>query len=258
MKLEVLENGQVIRTYTNQKPKDFKSWPGGPPKPQVLPSKKGYNRFTWDFRREAIPAVNKVFVFGNYGGSRVAPGTYDLRLTFEGKTVKTSATILANPTIEGSPSDYAEQKEVLLKIEKTLKEMHTAVNQMRSAKAQLQHYEKLLEDQDKAKELLEKGKALMERITVWEENLIQPKQKTFQDVINFNNQLNADFMHLKGFVDVAEPKVTEGAKERLNDLLADWAVYEKEKNAIVNTEMQEFNNLYKTLELPAILLHDND
>ena len=258
LKLEVLQNGEVIRTYTNQKPRDFKSWPGGPPKPQVLPSKEGYNRFTWDFRREAIPAVNKVFVFGNYGGSRVAPGTYGLRLSFEGDTVETSATILPNPAIKATPANYAEQQDVLLKIETTLKEMHRAVNQMRSAKAQLKHYEKLLKDHDQAKELLEKGKALIERITVWEEHLIQPKQKTFQDVINFNNQLNADFMHLKGFVDVAEPKVTEGAKERLKDLLADWAVYETEKNDIVTTEMQEFNALYKALDLPAILLNKND
>ena len=68
LKLEVLSNGKVIRTLTNTKPKDFKSWPGGPPKPVVLPSKKGYNRFTWDFRKDPIPSIDKVFVFGNYNG----------------------------------------------------------------------------------------------------------------------------------------------------------------------------------------------
>jgi len=50
LKLEVLQGVKVLRTYTNKKPKDFKTWPGGPSKPQTLPSKKGYNRFTWDFR----------------------------------------------------------------------------------------------------------------------------------------------------------------------------------------------------------------
>jgi hypothetical protein len=84
--------------------------------------------------------------------------------------------------------------------------------------------------------------------------LIQPNQKTFQDVINFRNQLNAEFMHLKGFVDVAEPKVTEGAKERLRDLLAQWKTYEDEKNAIVGSGMQEYNQLFKSLDIPAIIL----
>ncbi len=257
LKLEVLQNGEVIRSYTNQKPKGFKSWPGGPPKPQVLPSKKGYNRFTWDFRKEAVPSIDKVFVFGNYAGSAVAPGTYTLRLTSEGETVETTATILANPKIDGSTSDYAEQQTVLNQIENTLKNMHGAVNQMRSAKSQLQSYKKLLKKNEAAKELLVKGDSLMKRITTWEEHLIQPKQKTFQDVINFHNQLNADFMHLKGYVDVAEPKVTEGAKARLQDLMKAWSTYEKEKNAIVNTEMAAYNDMYKALNLPALILNDN-
>ncbi len=255
--LEVLQDGKVIRSYTNQKPKDFKSWPGGPPKPQVLPSKKGYNRFTWDFRKEAIPAIDKVFVFGNYQGARVAPGSYTLKLSVEGDTVETTAKVLANPKIEASSADYAEQQSVLNQIEATLKTMHTAVNQMRSAKSQLASYKKLLKDHEGAKELLAKGDSLMKRITTWEEHLIQPKQKTFQDVINFHNQLNADFMHLKGFVDVAEPKVTEGAKERLEDLLQAWRTYENEKNAIVQTEMAAYNQLYKSLNLPALILDDN-
>jgi len=90
---------------------------------------------------------------------------------------------------------------------------------------------------------------LVERIDIWEQNLIQPKQKTFQDVINFNNQLNAEFMELKSYVDSAEPKVTLGAKERLKDLLADWKTYETERNTIVDKEMQTYNQMYKELYL---------
>lgn len=254
LKLEVLQNGKVIRSYTNQKSKGFKSWPGGPPKPQILPSKKGYNRFTWDFRKEPIPAIDKVFVFGNYQGSRVAPGDYVLRLTLEDKTVETTAKVLANPKISASSSDYQEQQNILGKIEGSLRAMHDAVNQMRSAKQQLKSYKKLLKDNERAKSLLVQGDSLITRINSWEAHLIQPKQKTFQDVINFHNQLNADFMHLKGFVDVSEPKVTQGANERLQDLLAAWRIYENEKNAIVNSEMAAYNKLYQDLQLPALIL----
>lgn len=256
LKLEVLQNGAVIRTYTNSKPKNFKTWPGGPPKPAVLSSKKGYNRFTWDFRKQAIPSIDKVFVFGNYNGARVAPGTYTLRMTLEGETVETEVAILPNPKIQASQAAYAEQQQVLTQIEESLHAMHEAVNQMRSAKAQLKAYGKLLKDNTAAEELVQLGDSLLKRIGAWEEKLIQPKQKTFQDVINFNNQLNADFMHLKGFVDVAEPQVTAGVKERLRDLLAQWKGFEDEKNNIVNTQMAQYNSLYSQLKLPAILLED--
>ena len=257
VRLEVLENGNVIRTFTNQKPKDFKSWPGGPSKPNVLPSKKGYNRFTWDFKRESLPTVDKVFVLGGHDGSTVGPGTYTLKLTLGDTVSETTVSILPRPEVKGTPADYAEQQELLKTIEATVVEIHTAVNAMRSAKSQLKQYAELLKDNEKAEGLIKQGDSLVKRITSWEEHLIQPKQKTFQDVINFENQLNAQLLNLRGYIDVAEPQVTEGAKARLQDLLAEWRTFKTEHDAIINTEMAAYNTLYRSLDIPAIIL-END
>ncbi|UCD61894.1 MAG: glycosyl hydrolase [Flavobacteriaceae bacterium] len=256
LELQVLQNGKIIRTITNKKVKGFKSWPGGPSKPAVLPSKKGYNRFTWDFRKETLPAVDKVFVYGNYSGSHVAPGNYVFRLSLEGVVTETEVRILPNPKLKASESDFDEQQAVLDQIENTIKNIHESVTIMRSAKKQLKTYKELLKENKNATELLEKGEELIKRIDSWEQNLIQPNQKTYQDVINYNNQLNAQLMHLKGFVDNSDPKVTQGAKQRLEDLLADWKTYEDEKKAIVNTEMVSYNKMYTDLGLPAIILKE--
>ena len=80
------------------------------------------------------------------------------------------------------------------------------------------------------------------------------KQKTFQDVINFNNKLNAQLIQLKSYIDQANPKVTNGAKERFEDLMKDWQVYKNERDTIINTEMQTYNSLFKTLAIPALIL----
>jgi len=258
LKLEVLQNSKVIRTYTNKKPKDFKSWPGGPAKPQALPSKKGFNRFTWDFNREALPAINKVFVFGGLSGSSVDPGNYTLRLTLDEDTVETNVTILPNPTINSSTNDFVVQQKMLVTIENTIRDIHESVNQMRSTKTQLNKYAELLKDNENAKSLIEKGDALIKRINSWEENLIQAKQKTFQDVINFNNKLNAQLIQLKSYLDQADPKVTKGAKERYDDLMKDWQVYKNENDAIINTEMNAYNALYKSLDIPALIIKNKE
>jgi cell fate (sporulation/competence/biofilm development) regulator YlbF (YheA/YmcA/DUF963 family) len=252
--MEILEGGEVIRTYTNQPPKDFKSWPGGPPKPQVLPAKPGYNRFVWDFRRETLPAVENVFVMGDYRGSRVAPGTYTVRLSQEGVRAEQSFTILPNPKVSASPAAYAAQQEALVRIDDAIRDMHGAVGQLRGVKSQLKTHQALLEDNEKASELLEKGAALQEDISTWEENLIQPRQKTFQDVINYNNQLNAELMNLRSYIDVAEPELTQGANERLSDLLGEWNKMALERDTIVNTGMSQYNALYRQLELPALIM----
>ena len=254
LKLEVLKDGDVIRTITNKKDKKFSSWPGGPSKPAVLPSKKGYNRFTWDFKRDPLPAIDKVFVLGGLDGSIVGPGDYQLRLILENETAETSVSILPLPNIEATKADYEEQQNMLKTIESTVIEIHTAVNDMLSAKSQLKQYNQLLEDHTKAEALLKQGDSLIKRISSWEENLIQPNQKTFQDVINFENKLNAQLLNLREYIDVAEPKVTMGAKERLRDLLAIWGSYKTEHNAIINTEMKAYNTLFQSLEIPAIIL----
>ncbi|MCO4814696.1 MAG: glycosyl hydrolase, partial [Flavobacteriales bacterium] len=254
LKLEVLENATVIRTYVNKNQKDFKSWPGGPSRPEVLPSKKGYNRFAWGFGREALPAINEVFSLGGLSGSNVAPGEYTLRLILEGDTVETIITILPNPAINATVQDFEEQQKMLVAIENTIRDMHESVNQMRSAKAQLDTYAKLLKDNDRMASLIEKGKALSRRINSWEENLIQAKQKTFQDVINFNNKLNVQLINLKNYIDQPDPKVTNGAKERFNDLMEDWLVYKNERDAIIEIEMNTYNALYKSLDIPALII----
>ncbi|WP_116771817.1 WD40/YVTN/BNR-like repeat-containing protein [Maribacter litoralis] len=254
LKLEVLKDGEVIRTITNQKDKKFSSWPGGPSKPALLASKKGYNRFTWDFKRDPLPAVDKVFVLGGLDGSTVGPGDYKLRLTLGDQTAETMVTILPLPKVKANMADYEEQQNMLKTIESTVVEIHNAVNDMQSAKSQLKQYSQLLEDNLKAEALLKQGDSLIKRITAWEENLIQPNQKTFQDVINFENKLNAQLLNLRGYIDVTEPKVTAGAKERLRDLLATWNTFKTEHNTIINTEMKAYNTMFQSLNIPAIIL----
>lgn len=254
--LEVYHGEQLIRTISNQPPIDFASWQGGPPKPQILPSKKGFNRFTWDFRRDPLPAIDQVFVFGDYSGPRVAPGSYQLQLNLEGELVKTEVVILQDPLINSSEADFAEQQEILEGIYEIISDIHTSVSEMRSVKDQLSSYKHLLEDLPEAEPLLTLGDSLIQRINTWEQALIQPKQKTFQDVINFNNQINAELMYLKDFIDNDDPKVTQGAKDRFKDLQSDWNTYEKERDAIIDQGMTEYNVKYRELNLPALHYRD--
>ena len=67
---------------------------------------------------------------------------------------------------------------------------------------------------------------------------------------------HAQLLNLAGYIDQADPKVTAGAKDLLKDLLQDWAVYKAEHDAIVSTEMKAYNDAYKRLNLPALIIED--
>jgi hypothetical protein len=246
-------SGKVIRSLSNGS-EEFVSWPGGPQKPVLMPTKRGVNRVVWDFTRAPLPSIDKVFVYGNYSGGHVAPGTYTLRLILDQDSVETTVEILADPRVQATLNDYVSQQEMMISIEQAIKEIHEAVNDMRSAKSQIEHYQSILEDAAVAPEIIELGGDIIAQIEAWEGALIQPDQKTFQDVINFHNQLNAQWMNLKDYVDSADPILTAGAKERFNDLKGQWILFQQTKDQIINEEMEQFNQLYKGLNLPMIMI----
>ncbi|MEP0987858.1 glycosyl hydrolase [Ekhidna sp.] len=256
LRIEIQDGNEVIRSYSSQKDASFKSFTGGPPAPQLLPVKKGINRFTWDFKRETLPAVDGVFSFGDYSGSRVAPGTYTIRLLVAADTLTKQVNILQVPGQEYVASEWDQQQKMLTSLEEMIHDMHESVNMMRSGKSQLQAYKKRLKDVEEAKDLLDTASALIGKIEKWENELIQPKQETFQDVINFQNKLNTQMMSLKSFIDVADPRVTQGARDRFKDLQAQWQSYANRKKELIEVELKAFNDLYKSLDLPAVILKE--
>ena len=257
VKIDILQGDQIIRSYTSQKDSLFKSWPGGPSPKTMLKNKKGFNRTHWDFRREQLPSVDKVFVYGSYEGSLVAPGMYSAKLTYGEEVKKVDIEILPNPNMDYSATDFEAQQNLLVKIEKAIKKIHYSVSEMRDVQDQLNHYLKILNGKEEYNVIYDQALAIKKRLNEWETKLIQPNQKTFQDVINFNNMLNAQFMHLKAFIDADDPELTQGAKQRYKDLIVIWSKYKTELDEIIGNDFKAFEKNYREAQVPLIMVNLN-
>ena len=73
-------------------------------------------------------------------------------------------------------------------------------------------------------------------------------------MINFPNQLNAHFMNLKSKIDSHDPRPTNGVKNRLTELMGEWATHKKNLESIIKDEVQVFNDLYEELKIPALVI----
>ena len=257
VKIDILQGDQIIRSYTSQKDSLFKSWPGGPSPKTMLKNKKGFNRTHWDYRREQLPSVDKVFVYGSYQGSLVSPGIYSAKLTYGEEVKKVDIEILPNPNIDYSAADFEAQQNLLVKIEKAIKKIHYSVSEMRDVQDQLNHYLKILNGEEEYNVIYDQALAIKKRLNEWETKLIQPNQKTFQDVINFNNMLNAQFMHLKAFIDADDPELTQGAKQRYKDLIVIWSKYKTELDQIIDNDFKAFEKNYREAQVPLIMVNLN-
>lgn len=259
LRLEILDDrGEVIRSYTNQKDKKFKPYPGGPPAPFVLPAKAGLNRMAWDFRTEVLEDVPNVFIFGDYRGHRVAPGSYRARLTLGDEVSEVPIELKGDPRVETSEKAWIAQQNLLQHTADQIAEMHGAVKQMRQLRQQVEKYNELLDGMERADTLVSKGESLIKAITDWESEIVETRQKSTQDVINWPSKLNAAYFYLRGALDGHYPQVTQGVRERLQDLDERWAAQKQAMEQILSEQVAEYNRLYRERDIPALIIEAGD
>ncbi|MEZ4973105.1 MAG: glycosyl hydrolase [Cyclobacteriaceae bacterium] len=258
--LEILDaQGQVIRNYTNQEVKDFKSYPGGPSKPAVLPTNNGLNRFVWDFRTNGLPDVPGVFVFeGNYNGHRVAPGKYKARMTYDGVTSEADIEILPDPRLKVSTTAWAEQQALIKKAEDAIVEVHDAVNKIRKVDQQLKTIGDQYKSNDNATDLVKAAEELSKKISEWQSNILEERQKGFQDALNWPSKLNSEFFLIRNNLDTHDPRVPEGYKTRFDDLQKNWSGYRQQYNQIINQEVKKLNEIFRSKDIPLLNVDTND
>ena len=243
--LDILDsNNEVIRSFSSKKNPDN-------PQSRLMSTKAGFNRMSWNLRKKNLPRVKGLNLLQSLTGHSVSPGNYKVRLMAGSDTNTVDIVLKAYPGIEASQEDYDDQYEFLNSIEDIFTDVHLSVEKMNKIKTQLKNQKALLK---KHEDLIALGDSTVKEVDQWIENLVQPKQKTFQDIINFTNQLNAELIDLKNRTDGMYPSVTAGAKQRYNDLLAEWTKHQAAMNVIIEGPLKSYNNLYAEKEIPAIIM----
>ena len=259
MTLEIVDQkGQVIRKYPP------KTQPGegpgeeegfGRPQEQGLPTGAGLNRFVWDMRYEGATRVpHSPLWAGNTDGPEALPGTYQVRLTVNGKQYTAPLEIVRDPRLKVTQQDLEKEFDLLLKIRDRVTQAHETVNQIRDIRAQITALNKRLENQPQAKAVADAGKQLDKKMTEVEEVLIQTKAKSGQDVLNYPIRLNNYLVALGGVVESADSAPTQVSYEvfdtlskQLDEQLAKW-------KQILGTDVPAYNDLVRKQEVPAIVL----
>ncbi len=260
--LEILdEERDVVRSYSSREDERDPVDPSpkaselGFSERKVLPKKAGHNRFVWDLRREQVASVPDLFVLYPRGKTyRVAPGTYQARLTVAGETRVKTFQLLADPQRPASREEFAEQQALISSIWQRVDYIHTAVDRLRRVRLQIEDLLDRIEGRDGVEQLAVVGNALVSKIEIWEKPLVQAEQKTFQDVINFPNRLNAQYLFLLDVVDSSDPPITDGALRRFEDLETEWQNHEGEMLEILDLDVPSFNRMFEELRVPAVIV----
>ena len=262
LKLEILDENDVVLRTIEGKTEDYVPKPVGgrgnvmSKNTEQLPMKEGINRFTWDFRVDGLIKIPETFVFGaDYRGHRVAPGKYKARMSF-GAEVKTVDLMIKNPPhLDVPESAWNEQQDLLTELEKSINEIHGTINQSMDLSDRLSRIKEQTSDEESLKDLEEMRQNLEDKLNEWQSQVIELRIKGFQDALNWPSGINSEFFQLRNNLDTYDPTVPEGYKTRASDLEKDWDRIKGEWNSM-KQDLEKFNSLYKSKDLPALEIPD--
>ncbi|MCU0374948.1 MAG: hypothetical protein MUF24_06535 [Chitinophagaceae bacterium] len=247
-------DGEPVRSYSSKADANFESYPGGPGSEALLPASGGMHRFVWDQRYPTLIGVPRVFIEGSYAGGRVAPGRYTATLRRGTQQQQVSFTIKPHPGLSYPAADYAEQQQWQRKIEADFNEIHQTVLEGRKIRQQLELFAKVATANATAQALGKEAKALADKLLAWENEVVQNKAESNDDIINYVNKISADYIFLKGELDTNIPYVTNGVKEQYAALKAQWQGYKAAYHKLVHDELGSFNRQCTQQQIQQILL----
>ncbi|HET6974924.1 MAG TPA: hypothetical protein VFI24_01270 [Pyrinomonadaceae bacterium] len=228
---------------------------GGGGAPPPVPIEVGLNRFVWDTRYpDAVRFPGMILWAGETRGPKLAPGTYQVKLTVDGKSYTQNFEIKADPRLTTTPADYAKQVELGLKIRDKLSETHNAIIQIRDVRKQVEDLLKRVAGQPNFKVVNDAGTALNKKLTTIEEALYQTKNQSNQDPLNFPIRLNNKLAALAGVVGSAEAAPTAQSLAVYDEVVTQIDAELQKLAALMRTDVPAFNQLVRDQNIPAVVV----
>ncbi len=224
-------------------------------RPALVTTDVGLNRFVWDMRySEAVRFPGMILWAGETRGPKIPPGTYQVKLTADGKTLTQNLEVKADPRLTTTPADYAKQLEVGLKIRDKLSETNNAILQIRDVRKQVEDLLKRLKDQANFKVVNDAGTALNKNLTAIEETLYQTKNQSSQDPLNFPIRLNNKLAALGGVVGSAEAGPNEQSYVVYDEVVGQIDAQLQKLAQIMKADVPAFNQLVREQNIPAVVV----
>jgi hypothetical protein len=217
------------------------------------------NRLVWDLKVPGPRILNGSFMsLGYTGGAWVPPGTYQVRLSVGEWSDTRDLELRADPRLDVSQADFEEQYSVTLQARDMVTETHRAIRAIRLAKGQLDAAANRVESGDFGGELARRVRAAVhsvsERLDEVEDELIQTRNESGQDPLNYPPRLDNQILYLYGHANAGSGRPTRGTLQRLGDLGEELDGHLTRLQAVFRVDVAGFNQMLVEAGVPAIVV----
>jgi hypothetical protein len=187
---------------------------------------------------------------GNVTGPYAVPGTYQVRMTVDGKTLTEPLTVKKHPLYaDVTDLDLKEQFDLAIQIRDKVSEANNAVIQIRSIKTQVADRLSKAASDTRIKTA---GDALTKNLSSVEEEIYQVRNQSGQDPLNFAIKLNNRLASLLSMVNHGDGKPIGNALPVFKDLTAELKVQTDKLQQVIGRDLAAFNVETARLGLDAV------
>ncbi|MFN8060758.1 MAG: hypothetical protein U0Q12_16500 [Vicinamibacterales bacterium] len=222
----------------------------GPRRPPTnAPMVAGLNRFSWNLQSEPVISFPGMVLWGaTQAGPTVLPGTYQVRLTVDGKAMTHPLTIKKHPLRSVSDADLQTQFDMASQIRDKVNEANKAVIEIRRIKTAVA--ERLGKSKDAT--LKTAGDRLTASLSAVEEQLYQVRNQSNQDPLNFPIRTNNRLASLLRVVVTGDGVPTSNVGSIFDDLKAELKAETDKLQQVLTMELPPFNKQAEKLKLDAV------
>ena len=253
--LEILNsNGEALRTFSSEGEDEAEDRDEDDP---VLPAAKGMNRFVWDLKRTGPDLLDKaLFSLAYTGPYHVLPGSYTARLKVGDTELAQPVQVLKDPRLTWvNDEDLKSQSSLIDEVAATLESVHDTIARLRVVRDQIEAVTERAERAGYGGDWKQRGVEINERIASLEEELIQTRARTNQDLLNYPPRLDDQLAYLYSHVYQAYGRPTEGSYQRLEDLRQQLEPHLEVARDILDSDLAAFDEALRETGIPAVIVH---
>lgn len=196
-------DGNEIETFGSDIPADTKDRDG-----MYITAKAGMNVFQWSMNYASGVKMTGTDFHDRPPGPLATPGTYQATLTVGDWSMTQSFDLIRDSRVSTGDEDFAEQFDLMMKIQTKLSQIATAVNTIRSLRAQLDDWSARLEGNDEATATIATAAEFQQQLTDFENELVQVEFTSEGDSLNYREQLFEKLSALAPVVSSADARPT--------------------------------------------------
>jgi photosystem II stability/assembly factor-like uncharacterized protein len=215
----------------------------------TAPMAAGLNRANWNLDYPGAVTFPGMILWGaTTNGPMALPGSYQVRLTVDGKSQTQPLAIRKHPLRNTPDADMTQQFTLALQIRDKVSEANNAVIQIRRIKDEVK--DRLTKSQDA--QLKTAGDRLTERLSAVEQDIYQVKNQSGQDPLNFPIKTNNRLASLLGMTLRGEGKPTANIPSIFEDLKKELKAETDRLEEVLSADLAAFNQAAQKAGVPPV------